>query len=178
MAIHLSDEALISLSKRRRAISLSLAAACVMTWSLSLWAKPDSQVDYPQGYRNWTHVTSSLIGPQSPAYEKSGGLHHFYANEKAMEGYRAGKFPDGAVIVDERNKAQENEGVTRVGDRVGVAVMVKDSRRYDETGGWGFEVFRGESPTAVLTAQGRATCYGCHAKQKDRDFVFTAVRKP
>jgi cytochrome P460 len=149
-----------------------------MTWSLSLWAKPDSQVEYPQGYRNWTHVMSYLIGPQSPAYEKSGGLHHFYANERAMEGYRAGKFPDGSVIVDERNKAQENEGVTRVGDRVGVAVMVKDSIRYPETGGWGFEVFRGESPTTVLTAQGRATCYNCHAKRKDSDFVYTTIRKP
>ena len=178
MAIHESAEALISLSKRRRAISLSLAAACAMTWSLTLWAKPDSQVEYPQGYRNWTHVMSYLIGPQSPAYEKSGGLHHFYANEKAMEGYRAGRFQDGSVIVDERNKAQENEGVTRVGDLVGVAVMVKDSSRFAETGGWGFEVFRGESPTAVLTARGRATCYNCHAKQKDRDFVYTTVRKP
>jgi ribosomal protein S18 acetylase RimI-like enzyme len=150
----------------------------LMIWSLSLRAKPDYQVEYPQGYRNWTRVMSSLIGPQSPAYEKSGGLHLFYANEKAMEGYRTGKFPDGSVIVDERNKAQENAGVTRVGDRIGAAVMVKDSRRYAETGGWGFEVFRGEIPTAVLTAQGKATCYDCHAKQKDHDFVYTTIRKP
>ena len=162
---------------RRGAMLLALAATCVMTWSLSLRAKPDYQVEYPQSYRNWTHVMSSLIGPQSPAYEKSGGLHHFYANEKAMEGYRTGKFPDGSVIVDERNKAQENEGVTKVGERLGVAVMVKDSRRYAETGGWGFEVFRGENPTAVLTAQGRAACYNCHAKQKDRDFIYTTIRK-
>jgi hypothetical protein len=177
MAIHKSAERLISLSTRRRAISLSLAVTCVMTWSLSLRAKQDYQVEYPQGYRNWRHVKSYLIGPQSPIYEKFGGLHHVYANEKAIEGYHAGKFPDGSVIVDERNKAQENEGVTIVGERLGAVVMVKDSRRYAETGGWGFEVFRGEKPTAVLTAQGRATCYNCHAKQKDRDFVYTTMRQ-
>jgi hypothetical protein len=34
------------------------------------------------------------------------------------------------------------------------------------------------APTAVLTAQGRATCYNCHAKRKDSDFVFTTIRKP
>jgi cytochrome P460 len=168
----------ISFAWRRGAMLLALAATCIATWSLSLWARPDYKVEYPQGYRNWTHVMSYLIGPQSPAYEKNGGLHHFYANEKAMEGYRTGKFPDGSAIVDERNKAQENEGVTRVGDNLGIGVMVKDSQRYAETGGWGFEIFVSNNRAdGVLTAQSRATCYNCHAKQKDHDFVYTAIRK-
>jgi hypothetical protein len=178
MAIHKSTERLISLSKRRRALALLLTATYIMIWSISLWAKPDYQVEYPQGYRNWTHVASSLVGPQSPLYEKAGGLHHFYANEKALEGYRTGKFPDGAVLVDERNRAQEHEGVTKVGERVGLAVMAKDSRRYAETGGWGFEVFRGENQTGALQAQGKTTCYNCHAKQRERDSIFTTLRKP
>ncbi len=160
---------------RRRAIFLSLSVICIMSWSLSLRAKPDYQVEYPQGYRNWTHLMSYLIGPPSPVYEKNGGLHHFYANEKAMEGYRTGRFPDGSVIVDERNQARENEGVTRVGDRLGIGVMVKDSQRFAETGGWGFEIFRGDNQTGVLTAQGRATCYNCHAKQSD--LVYSTIRK-
>jgi hypothetical protein len=121
---------------------------------------------------------SYLIGPQSPAYEKNGGLHHFYANEKALEGYRTGKFPEGSVLVDERNKAQESEGVTRVGDFVGVGVMVKDSQRYADTGGWGFEIFVGDNhANGVLPAQARARCYECHSKQKDHDYVFTTLRK-
>lgn len=177
MPIHKNAGTTIPFARRRRVIFLAIAAASIMTWSSFLWARPDSQVEYPQGYRNWTHVMSYLIGPQSPAYEKSGGLHHFYANEKAMEGYRAGKFPDGSMIVDERNKAQENDGVTRAGERLGIGVMVKDSRRYAETGGWGFEIFRGDNQTGALTAQGRAACYNCHAKRQDRDFVYTTIRK-
>ncbi|MGH9855905.1 MAG: cytochrome P460 family protein [Blastocatellia bacterium] len=202
MPINKNARTPVPFAGRRKARLFALAAICLMTWSLFLWDKPGYrieyprgdrgaraaiyspapdkgyQVEYPQGYRNWTHVISSLIGPQSPFYEQSGGFHNFYANEKAMEGYRTGKFPDGSVIVDERNKAPEQYGVTRVGDRIGVAVMVKDSRRYAETGGWGYEVFRGENQPGILNSQVRATCYTCHAKQKERDFVFTTIRNP
>jgi hypothetical protein len=82
------------------------------------------------------------------------------------------------VIIDERNKAQENEGVTRVGDHLGIGVMVKDSQRFAETGGWGFEIFNSDNrKDGALTAQGRAACYNCHAKQKDNDYVFSKLRK-
>jgi len=168
---------LISLSGRRKMRIAVLIATVIVTFSLYVLARPGSYLEYPQGYRKWTHVMSYLIGPQNPAFEKNGGLHHFYANEKAMEGYRTGKFPDGSVIVDERNKAQDNEGVTRVGDFLGIGVMMKDSQRYAETGGWGFEIFVGNNHTdGVLSAESRARCYDCHVKQKDHDFVFTAIR--
>jgi hypothetical protein len=178
MAIHENTERQFSSAKWRRCVFLALAVPCIMTWSLSLWAMPNDEIPYPTGYRQWTHVMSYLIGPQSPAYEKNGGFHHFYANEKAVEGYRSGTFPDGSVIVDERNKAQENEGVMKGGDLIGIGMMVKDSRRYADTGGWGFEIFVGDNKTnGVLSAQGRATCYNCHAKQKDNDYVFIKLRK-
>lgn len=158
--------------------SIVLIVFLTLVSAVYLWARPGSTVEYPQGYRNWVHVMSYLIGPSSPAYEKNGGLHHFYANEKAMEGYRTGKFPDGSVIIDERNQVKENEGVTRVGDCLGIGVMVKDSRRYAETGGWGFEIFIGNNQTdGVLNAESRAKCYNCHVKQKDHDFVYTTLRK-
>jgi hypothetical protein len=163
---------------KRRMTSIVLAASLMAVSAVYLWAKPGYTVDYPQGYRKWTHVMSYVIGPQSPAYEKNGGLHHFYANEKALEGYRTGKFPDGSVLVDERNKVQEKDGVTRVGDCLGVGVMVKDSRRYAETGGWGYEVFFDNNHQGgKLTEQSRAACYNCHAKQKEHDFVFSELRK-
>src|SRR5262245_35389310 len=178
MGNHENVEQLIPFSSRRGMRMAVLIATVILTFSLYVWAKPGSYVEYPQGYRKWTHVMSYVIGPQSPAFEKNGGLHHFYANEKAIEGYRTGKFPDGSVIVDERNKAQENEGVTRVGDCIGIGVMVKDSQRYAETGGWGFEIFVANNgfTDGVLSPESRARCYNCHAKQKDHDFVFTAIR--
>jgi hypothetical protein len=169
---------LISSARRRKAIFLGLASTCVAIWSLSLLAKPNDAVPYPAGYRMWTHVKSVLIGPQSPAFESFGGLHHIYANEKAMEGYRTGKFPDGSVIVADFLETRENAGVTTEGPRRRIDVMVKGSKRYAATGGWGFEQFRGDSQTdRMVTAENAAKCFACHAKQKDRDSVFSEFRK-
>ncbi len=163
---------------RRRIASVVVGAFLAVILAGYLWAEPDYAVEYPQGYRDWTHVMSYVIGPQSPAYEKNGGLHNFYANEKALEGYRTGKFPDGSILIDERNKAEETSGITRTGDRLGVAVMVRDGRRYAETGGWGFEVFRGSNQTTgALNAQSRMGCFNCHLKQKEHDLVFTGLRE-
>lgn len=168
----------ISLAKRRRVIFLALAATCIMTWGLSLRAKTNDAVPYPVEYRQWAHVSSSLIGPQSPAFEHSGGIHHIYANEKAMEGYRAGRFPDGSVLVADFLETRENAGVMTEGPRRRIDVMVKDGRRYATTGGWGFEQFRGDSQTdRMVTAEIAAKCFACHAKQKERDSVFSEFRK-
>lgn len=164
---------------RERIASVVVVALLTVISAAFLWAaEPGYTVDYPQGYRQWTHVKSSVIGPQSPAYEKSGGLHNFYANEKALEGYRTGKFPDGSVLIDERNKAEETGGVTSTGDRLGIAVMVKDRQRYAETEGWGYEVFVADNQAnGVLNAQGRMGCYNCHLGQKEHDFVFSELRE-
>src|SRR5262245_20063650 len=56
--------------------------------------------------------------------------------------------------------------------------MVKDSKRYAATGGWGFEEFRGDSQTDRMIGADAATkCYACHTSQKERDFVFSSYRK-
>ncbi len=161
----------------KRKIALAAVAFLTALSAAQRWAEPDYSVDYPQGYRQWTHVMSTVIGPQSPAHAKSGGLHNFYANEKAVEGYRSGKFPDGSVLIDERNTAVDDAGVTRGGDFVGIAVMVKDSQRYAETGGWGFEVFQsGNQAAGVLNAQRRMACFTCHQQRQDHDLVFSELR--
>jgi uncharacterized SAM-binding protein YcdF (DUF218 family) len=168
----------ISSARRRRVIILALAATWIVTWSLSSWAWSDDAIPYPSGYRQWAHVKSALIGPQSPFFESFGGIHHIYANEKAMQGYRSGRFPDGSVIVFDLLEARESAGVTTEGPRLRIGLMVKSSKRYAETGGWGYEGFRGDSQTdRSLTTEGRKGCYNCHAQRKDNDFVFSAFRK-
>ena len=178
MPIHENARTLISFAGLRRVIFLALAVTCITTWTLSLWAKPNDAVPYPAGYRQWAHVKAALIGPQSPAFETSGGIHHIYANEKAMEGYRTGQFPDGSVLVADFLETRENAGVTTEGPRRRIDVMVKDSKRYAATGGWGFEQFRGASQTdRLVTAEAAAKCFACHAKQKERDSVFSVFRE-
>jgi hypothetical protein len=160
-----------------RRIAAGLMAGSALVWSLHAFAGAGEAVPYPSEYRKWAHVKSTLIGPQHASFASNGGIHHYYANEKAMEGYRTGKFPDGSVLIDDLLEMKENAGVTSEGTRRRVAVMAKDSQRYRETGGWGFEIFRGDNQDATLTAQAKAACFACHGKKEDHDYVFSEFRK-
>lgn len=167
-----------SVTRRRNIKLILLTLTGIMACSLSLWAGPNGAVPYPEGYRNWAHVKSALVGPQSAAFQSFGGLHHIYANEKAMEGYRTGRFPDGSVLVVDLLEVQESAGVTAEGSRRRIDVMMKDSRVFAETGGWGFEQFKGDSQTERLVDTQKAkACFACHAQQKDHDAVFSRYRK-
>jgi hypothetical protein len=137
-----------------------------------------TEVPFPDGYRSWQHVKSVVIGPEHKSFASEGGkIFQFYANPPAVDGYRAGKFPNGAVIVREtlRTVAGEGEskGVLKEGERSGLDVMIKDNRIYQETGGWGFETF--DSKNARLGEKERAQCYACHSRQSDRDLVFSTL---
>src|SRR5678816_982723 len=90
-------------------------------------------VAYPDGYRRWSHVKSTIVGPSSPAFAPNGGIHHFYANDKAMEGYATGTFPDGSVLIDDGLEAVEANGVTKAGARKRLAVRVKDAKAAPDT---------------------------------------------
>jgi len=161
----------------KRTAPILLLALSLLWASAYSAAGPRYLVNYPQDYRQWVHVRSALIGPQNPIYARYGGLHHIYANQLAMEGYRTGRFPDGSVIVFDLLETKENAGVTSEGPRRFIDVMTKDSRQYDQTGGWGFEEFKGDSRTdRALTAETRTACYTCHTTVKGHDFVFSAFR--
>lgn len=145
----------------------------------------DTPVPYPEGYRNWTHLHSTFLAPKHSTFNKQpcqspcvGGVMHFYANAKAMEGFRTGKFPDGAVIADDVREYRQPEGQLsgKEGPVRGVGVMVKDSARYAETGGWGYGAYSGDSKVDNLDAKGRLACHGCHTSKKDKDYVFTEYK--
>jgi hypothetical protein len=134
-------------------------------------------VQYPEGFRRWTHVKSGLVGPQNPAFQHYVGLHHIYANEIGMDGYASGRFADGSVLVFDLLETRENSGITTEGSRRFIDVMRRDSQLYATTGGWGFEEFSGDGHTGTLTTEAKTSCYNCHATQKARDFVFSLFRK-
>lgn len=162
----------------KRIAVITLVAIGSLTLGVRLWAQSNSQVAYPSNYRNWVHVRSALVDPNSPKAGRYGGLHHIYANEKAMEGFRTGQFPDGSVIVFDLLETRENAGTTVEGPRKFIDVMSKESKRYAETGGWGFEEFVGDSQTErTLTTEAKAACYSCHTRRKSNDFVFSTFRK-
>lgn len=157
-------------------ILLVLAAGIILTgYKLFLPSKYD--VPYPEGYRNWTHIKTMILEKGHPLYEAFGGIHHIYANKKALEGYKAGnKFKDGSIIVfDLLEVNSENNAITE-GNRKVVGVMIKDSRKYKSTGGWGFEGFAGDSRNRVVKNM-EGECFACHTQMKDQDFVFSQYRK-
>ena len=137
-----------------------------------------ADVAYPDGYRDWYHVKSMVIQPGHGLFEAFGGIHHLYANRKALEGYRTGKFPDGAVIVFDLLEAPAEGGAITEGRRKVVGVMARDARKFAATGGWGFEGFKGDSRTErAVGADAAKACFACHAPQKDRGYVFSSLRK-
>ena len=127
-------------------------------------------VAIPKNYRDWRLVAPAL--EDAPFNE----LRAVVGNRKAIDAYRKGTrpFPDGSVLVKlawKRQPSPEFASASIPDEATTVQVMVKDSRRYAATGGWGFGRFVDGRP--VDEAQHR-TCFACHdAKVKDRDWVFT-----
>ncbi len=151
---------------------IALAGAFTVS---ALAAAPE--VPYPAGYRGWHHVKSMVIEAGHPLFASFGGMHHLYANDKAVEGYRSGRFPDGAVIVFDLLEATHADHAMTEGERKVVGVMRKDAQAYAATGGWGFEGFGGGDPARrVVGADAASACFGCHQPQKDRDYVFSQLR--
>lgn len=133
-------------------------------------------VAFPEGYRTWTHVKSMIVEKGHPLFELVGGLHHIYANSKAMQGYQANPrvFPEGAVIVFDLLEPVKAENAVVEGKRKAVIVMEKDTRRFAATGNWGYAVFEGDSRRPVeINAN---SCYECHRGAANTDFVFSSFR--
>jgi hypothetical protein len=127
-------------------------------------------VTIPAGYRSWELVASS---------QETGSLDELRAvvgNAASMAAYRSDTlpFPDGSILVKlayKRVQSNEFPAAFVPGSPTTVQVMVKDSKRYATTGGWGFGRFIDGAP--VDEAQHR-TCFACHAAHvHDHDFVFT-----
>ena len=141
----------------------------------------DATVPYPEGYRHWTFLHASAVPPALPGFWTrpcvkpcTAGIFYFYANDKAMTGLQTGQYADGSVLTEEMLEWLGKEsGSGKEGQRRVVGVMVKDSKRYSSTGGWGYGTFDGDSKQDLLDAAGRKTCYTCHIPRKDHDYVFS-----
>jgi Cytochrome P460 len=141
-------------------------------------AAPIFGVTILPGYRDWRLI--------SVAHEEGNlndiRIRAILGNDVAIKAYRKGTlpFPDGTIIArlawsydasEENNKVFGRPQSFVAGPpKNGVQFMVKDSRTYASTGGWGFAQFDDGKPAdeAVLN-----TCFPCHQAIKARDLVFT-----
>jgi hypothetical protein len=135
-------------------------------------ASPIYGVTIPKGYRQW-----ELIAPAEEAAPVN-ELRAVLGNPAAIKAIRAATlpFPDGTILAKLAWKRVPSSefGTARVpGAATTVQIMVKDSKRYASTGGWGFGRFVDGKP--VDEAQHK-TCFACHqALVKNHDFVFTRL---
>jgi hypothetical protein len=175
----------------------ALTACAALAMSLTVAnsaapAKPDKySVKVPgglafsefRGYETWEVVSMSstekavavtMGNPAMIAAFKSG----YPANGKVA--------PDGARMAKihwNPKKQQFFPNATVPGAQQNVDFMVKDSKRFADSGGWGYAVFDYDAATDTFTPgtlagsppQGNdAKCgFACHTVAKSRDYVFT-----
>jgi hypothetical protein len=149
--------------------------AIVLTILAMQLSGSDGVVAYPDGYRSWTHVKSAVIGPGHKTFATNGGFQHVYANAEAMAGYRTRVFPEGSIVAFDWLEMREDAGAFLEGPRRQVDVMVKDSRRFASTGGWGFQRFVKDT-TERAAAPTPAQCFACHNNLKKDGLILGSYR--
>ena len=147
-------------------------------------ASPIYGITIPDGYRDWRLISlNHLAGAGGKLKQVRAQL----GNDIAIKAFREGKlpFPDGTVIAAlhwNEASSEENNKVLATGfpgaglqssvaqSAENVQFMVKDSKKYAETDGWGFADFKNGKPGNEALHK---TCFPCHQPAKDRDYVFT-----
>ena len=136
-----------------------------------------------KGYESWQLVSISQDGPLVAA---------ILANPVMIAAFQAGApangkpFPDGSRMAKVHwtpKKMETFQAATVPGTQHDVDFMVKDSKRFADSGGWGYAVFEYDAAsntfrpgtTADKPPQGNdARCgFACHTMVKARDYVFT-----
>jgi Cytochrome P460 len=177
------------------ALAVTAAAAGIAAYMGSAFgqsngdAAPIYGIKIPDGYRDWRLISvKRLTGKQLTG---AGGelkqLRAELGNDLAIKAYHDGTlpFPDGSIIAalhwNEESSDADNQALAAgfpglglessfAGSAVNAQFMVKDSKKYAASGGWGFADFtKGKPGNEALHEK----CFPCHAPAKDRDYVFT-----
>jgi hypothetical protein len=140
-----------------------------------------------QGYEAWQTISISRT-------ERVVAV--IVGNPVMIDAYQAGfpgngkPVPDGAKMAKVHWTPKPNEffpNATVPGELVNVDFMVKDTKRFADSGGWGYAVFDYQAASDTFKAgtiagtppQGNdAKCgFACHTRVKERDYVFTEYGK-
>jgi Cytochrome P460 len=142
-----------------------------------------------KGYENWQVISVSHAGDF---------LAVILGNPEMIEAYEAGApgngkpFPDGAKMAkihwNAQKSAEAPDPTTRVpGTLHDIDFMVRDSKRFADSGGWGWGAFNYVAASDTFTPAtladnppqaNDAKCgFACHTIVKAKDYVFTAYPK-
>jgi Cytochrome P460 len=141
-----------------------------------------------RGYENWQVIAASHNGDK---------IAIILGNPAMIEAYKSGipgngkPFPDGARMAKIHWMAKKDEaqpgGPVVPGALHDTDFMVKDSKRFADSGGWGWaafeydpasEMFRPANMSDEPPQEHDAKCgFACHTIVADKDYVFTAYPK-
>ena len=134
-----------------------------------------------RGYEDWADVSSSRTDER---------LKVIVGNPTMINAFKAGTpgngqpFPDGSMIVKlqwSQKKMSEAPFVVDVPDTFKeVFVMEKDSKRFAQSGGWGYAVFNYDAASDKFTPDPKSLSdcgFACHTSVKAKDYVFHRYQK-
>jgi cytochrome P460 len=169
--------------KRQYIASMAIVSASIFVIGIALAAPDKYTLKSPsgiafsdfRGYEDWAVVSSARTDEV---------LKVIVANPAMIEAYKAGvpgnakPFPEGSKIVKlqwKPKKSTEAPFVVDVPDVFTQAFVIeKDSKRFPETGGWGYALFNYDAATSNFTADAAtADCgHSCHVAVKSKDHIF------
>jgi cytochrome P460 len=166
------------------ALAGAIATTAPLSGQSDSEAAPIYGIKLPQGYRDWRLISvKQLVGNGGKLKQLRAQL----GNDIAIAAMREGKlpFPDGAMIAalhwNEVSSDTDNQVLATgfpnaglessfAGSAVNVQFMIKDSKKYAASGGWGYADFVNGKPNTEAVHE---KCFPCHQPAKDRDYVFT-----
>jgi hypothetical protein len=181
------------MNQKKKRLSLAFAAAlAVLATSVVISAQDKYTVKVPgglafaefRGYETWQVINVS---------QNAHAVAVILGNPVLIDAYKAGfpangkPAPDGAKFAkihwQPQVKASTPGSPTVAGKQINVDFMVKDSKRFTDSGGWGWAVFDFDAATNTFRPgdamsqppqANDAKCgLACHTIVKDRDYVFT-----
>lgn len=155
----------------------TLTGVSCAAFSADAVAPAPNGITIPQGYKDWRTIAVSHRTDNNT-------LRAILGNDIAVKAAREGKtnpWPDGSMLGKIGWKDTVHEvwkTATVPGAFVQAEFMIKDSKKYAATGGWGFARWVGmDQKPYGKDANFVQECFGCHTPMKDNDWVFTRPAK-
>jgi hypothetical protein len=155
--------------------SLALAALIGMVFTAgTLAAATEAGIEVPADFQHGYLANSMLVTKEPNKTGLIAGNHLIYVNRVGFGRLKLGgssAYPDGTIFVDDVRDFSADDGVYRQGGRKFLTAMVKDSRKYASTGGWGFQAWPNGDRTKPIVNDPVKQCFTCHAPNKANDYV-------
>lgn len=136
-------------------------------------------LNFVDGFESWRLISSHVRVDKNE-------MHYIWGNDAAMRAIRAaGKgepvFEAGSIFVKMGYLMRKNPAFMDSIEPTGlqrIEYMIKDPRRFSDTGGWGYARFPYDGASGRFSVYGTSPditreCYSCHLRVEKSDFVFT-----